>query len=91
MSAMDIDRVLEVLERELAILRRMKARSEQRRKARSEQRRRPPIDLLWRNTLSFGVSSGPMMLFLGAGNDLIARPRLPLQHKRQNDHQPLLR
>jgi hypothetical protein len=83
MSAMDIDRVLEVLERELAILRRMKARS--------EQRRRPPIDLLWRNTLSFGVSSGPMMLFLGAGNDLIARPRLPLQHKRQNDHQPLLR
>jgi hypothetical protein len=39
----------------------------------------------------FGVNSGPMMLFLGAGNDVIAGLDFPLQHKRQNDHQPLLR
>jgi hypothetical protein len=51
MSAMNIDIALEVLERELAILRRIKARS--------DQRRRPPIKLLWRNTLSFGGACGP--------------------------------
>ena len=112
---MKIDRVLEVLERELTIFE--KNQREQRPEETSaDQATLEKYTELWKRLRSdmekvadfmnrrgysvtvgnsdaqgFGVSSGPMMLFLGVGNDLIARPRLPLQHKRQNDHQHLLR
>jgi hypothetical protein len=96
MSAMNIDRALEVLERELAIF------EENQGQERSEETSADHATLekyteLWRRLRSdmekvadfmnrrgysvtignsddqgFGVSSGPMMLLLGAGNDVIA-------------------
>ena len=96
MSAMKIDRVLEVLERELAIFE--KNQQEQRPEETSaDQATLEKYTELWERLRSdmekvadfmnrrgysvnvgnsddqgFGVSSGPMMLFLGVGNDVIA-------------------
>jgi hypothetical protein len=96
MSVMKIDRVLEVLERELAIFE--KDQREQRPEETSaDQATLEKYTEIWRRLRSdmekvadfmnrrgysvtvgdsdaqgFGVSSGPMMLFLGVGNDVIA-------------------
>jgi hypothetical protein len=96
MSAMKIDRVLEVLERELTIFE--KNQREQRPEETSaDQATLEKYTELWRRLRSdmekvadfmnrrgysvtvgnsddqgFGVSSGPMMLFLGVSNDVIA-------------------
>ena len=93
---MNIDRVLEVLERELTIFE--KNQGQQRPEETSaDQATLEKYTELWRRLRSdmekvadfmnrrgysvtvgnsdaqgFGVSSGPMMLFLGAGNDVIA-------------------
>jgi hypothetical protein len=96
MSAMNIDRVLEVLERELATFEETQAQ-ERPEETSADQATLEKYTELWRRLRSdmekvadfmnrrgysvtvgnsddqgFGVSSGPMMLFLGVGNDIIA-------------------
>src|SRR4030095_5230889 len=96
MSAMNIDRVLEILERELAIFEENQGQ-ERAEETSADQATLEKYTELWRRLRSdmekvadfmngrgycvtvgnsddqgFGVSSGPMMLFLGAGNDVIA-------------------
>jgi hypothetical protein len=95
MSAMNIDRALEVLERELAIFEENQGQ-ERPEETSADQATLEKYTELWRRLRSdmekvaafmnrrgysvivgnsddqgFGVSSGPMMLFLGAGNDVI--------------------
>jgi hypothetical protein len=96
MSAMNIDRVLEILERELAIFEENQGQ-ERPEETSADQATLEKYTELWRRLRAdmekvadfmnsrgysvtvgnsddqgFGVSSGPMMLFLGASNDVIA-------------------